>query len=518
MRIDRLDDNREQLYLDGLYENDPQMFHDYSAAIYARLEEENVLDPSESLYEGLLDIYNSRRNGYALLKVILAATLMFHAHDIGKLSTPPTAHPGMTPYEFAGNLNDFYRRQRQCDRAYTQMEQAMMFLQGMSNLPSFTNATQQLIHELKQIPPTIPLPRKYCYPALPQTLMAHPAAQQVTRTDTNPSRTAATINVAQVTMPSEAMRRAGHGRDGDRGNSRERDRRSHSVERRGRADGTRNPSQHRGHIKTERNLDHQCQACATNGHTHQDCRLLPKITAILEYITHNPGDAKDHMQQYKKQQSPSALKAAREKMIKVLQGRLSEDDDIDDIMDQLSENYTAGQNQDDHSASICHIATTPFDDTHHIQIIQETPPDTSADIQNAIHPIRYLDLSQVYIMPISQRVSEDRLEVHPMQLDPVCLSKALGQIHLDNRRDLADTGASVSATSRLDILHELSTRTSYDIMGYDGRKTRATGQGLARLQNPVTGTVEEMLFVYIPSIQGTIMSLEHHAKTNPNIH
>jgi hypothetical protein len=127
-------------------------------------------------------------------------------------------------------------------------------------------------------------------------------------------------------------------------------------------------------------------------------------------------------------------------------------------------------------------------------------------------------MNQVYIMPVSQRASEDRLEEHPMKLDPVCLSKALGQIHLDNRRDLADTGASVSATGRLDILHKFSTRTSYDIMGYDGRKTRATGQGIARIQNPITGTVDEMLFVYIPSIQGTIVSLEHHAKTNPNIH
>jgi hypothetical protein len=168
-------------------------------------------------------------------------------------------------------------------------------------------------------------------------------------------------------------------------------------------------------------------------------------------------------------------------------------------------------------ASICHIATTTVEEKHQL-IIQETPPDTTADIRKAIHPVRYPGMTQVYSMPVSQRASEDRLEVHPMKLDPVCLSKALRQIHLDNRRDLADTGAFVSATGRLDILHEFSTRTSYDIMGHDGRKTRTTGQGIAWIQNPITGTVDEMLFVYIPSIQGTIVSLEHHTKTNPNIH
>ena len=55
-------------------------------------------------------------------------------------------------------------------------------------------------------------------------------------------------------------------------------------------------------------------------------------------------------------------------------------------------------------------------------------------------------------------------------------------------------------------------------MGYDGRKTRAAGQGMARIQNLLTGVIEEMFFVYIPAIQGTIVSLEHHAHTHPNIH
>ena len=70
--IYRLDIERETLYPTGLYDSDLDLLYDrYSAAIYARLEEEDVLDPSEALYVGLLQMYNSRRDGYALLKAIL---------------------------------------------------------------------------------------------------------------------------------------------------------------------------------------------------------------------------------------------------------------------------------------------------------------------------------------------------------------------------------------------------------------------------------------------------------------
>jgi hypothetical protein len=68
-----------------LYESDRDLYDRYSTAIYARLEEEDVLDSSEPLYVGLLQMYNSRRNGYALLKAILATTLMVHTHDLGWL-------------------------------------------------------------------------------------------------------------------------------------------------------------------------------------------------------------------------------------------------------------------------------------------------------------------------------------------------------------------------------------------------------------------------------------------------
>ena len=86
------------------------------------------------------------------------------------------------------------------------------------------------------------------------------------------------------------------------------------------------------------------------------------------------------------------------------------------------------------------------------------------------------------------------------------------------QRDLADTGASVSATGMREILHDFTARTRYTITGYDGQVTRAAGEGYAHVRNHATHTIDKILFVYSPTITGTIFSLEHHAQTHPLIH
>ena len=148
IRLDHLDDEDENLFPTGLRDQDPQLYDDYSSAIYARLEEDGVLDPQDPLYKGLLEVYNSRRDGYALLKGILAATVMVPSKDLGALSTPPQPQPGSTPHNFASQLNDFFQGQQQCGRIYKDKEQAMMYIQGMVREPTYTAATQQLMQPL----------------------------------------------------------------------------------------------------------------------------------------------------------------------------------------------------------------------------------------------------------------------------------------------------------------------------------------------------------------------------------
>ena len=66
--VHKLDDPAKVLYPQTIVQ-DPHMYDRYSAAIYARLEEDQV-------YVGLLRLHNSTRDGYIVMKSILAATLL----------------------------------------------------------------------------------------------------------------------------------------------------------------------------------------------------------------------------------------------------------------------------------------------------------------------------------------------------------------------------------------------------------------------------------------------------------
>jgi hypothetical protein len=105
-QVHKLDDPDEILYPQSLV-GDPHLYDRYSAAIYARLEEDQVLDPDNKIYMGLLQLCNSTRDGYSMLKSILAATLLADLRNISILSTPPTAPPGTDPFVYAASLKDF---------------------------------------------------------------------------------------------------------------------------------------------------------------------------------------------------------------------------------------------------------------------------------------------------------------------------------------------------------------------------------------------------------------------------
>ena len=301
-------------------------------------------------------MYNSKRDGYTVLKALLASTLMVQNQDLGRLSTPPTAHPGATPIEFACSFKEFYQSQRQLNRSYTEREQAMMFLQGMATNPSFLLAAQQLIHDLQQISPSVPLPTRFDAENLPLTLMSHPARMPLPST--------ATLNVTQATYNNGRI--ADNNPSHSRRNSFDRSDRSRSRERRPPTTDLSASSQRRhsstprpaGRPQPNRNFDLQCKACATNGHTHADCRMFPKVAAILEYITQHPSDSKDALYQYRKAQHPENRRAAREKIIKVLagqlqQGHLDPDEDIDALAEQLTTDYWL--DTEDGQSSICRL-------------------------------------------------------------------------------------------------------------------------------------------------------------------
>ena len=499
LRIDMLDDPEETLYPADLKHTDPQLLRSYSAAIYAKLEAEGVLDTQDQLFKGLLGLHNSRRDGYQVLQSILAATLLVHAKNIGMQSTSPTASPGTTPHEYACRLADFYTGQRRQKRTYSQREQATMFLQGLVKESDYVSAIQKLLQDLAQIPIEITeLPNRFRFPDLPMTLLTHPATLQ-------PNSNPATINVTNATYRRPADQNSSHsgsrpgsdhkarGRSYDRDASRDRSRSTSTA--------SHTSKQQRSLPKKGRPvLDIQCEGCSTHGHHVSTCKLLPRMAAVLDYITAHPHETKEQLSQFRRLQHPDAKKAstaAREHIIKVLQSAATHED----IADQLT-----GLNYDheDYNASIYRIQHGGRNDEPEVETLYCQFTD---DVTSHIHPVKYPRIDK---MPV-RTVRPPAPKTSPMTV-------AIHQTQIDTRRDLADTGASVSATGDGSILHDFTSTTHYDIKGYDGQSTRAAGQGYAHIRNPRNGTIDKMLFVYVPSVTGTIISLEHHAQTNTSIH
>jgi hypothetical protein len=64
--LEKLEDLSEHVYPADI---DPTSYYHgrYSAAIYTRLEDPGVLDPHDHIYMGILEMYNSSRDGYKVL-------------------------------------------------------------------------------------------------------------------------------------------------------------------------------------------------------------------------------------------------------------------------------------------------------------------------------------------------------------------------------------------------------------------------------------------------------------------
>ena len=202
----------------------------------------------------------------------------------------------------------------------------------------------------------------------------------------------------------------------------------------------------------------------------------------------------------------------------MLQGRnLGEDENIDDVADQLTSEYWP--DNDDYSAVICRMQVTPTAIAHTIEVLHMPPLHSSTDLQATTTPVRLPDCRTMAIPRTTLRTPTVSPVANPTTVSDqpqLCITQGISR--LDNRRHLADTGASVCTTGMRKILHDFTSQSYYAIVGYDGASTQAAGQGTAYIRDPTTGALDKMFFVYVPSIVGTIVSLEHHARTHPLIH
>ena len=492
LRIIHLDDPDIAVYPDTLHPGTP-LYTKYTTAVYARLEEDQVLDVNEHQYLGLLTMYSRSRDGYNLLKGLLAATLMTDAKNIAQLCTPPPADSTAHPYEYASQLDEFFQYQTKFDRPYTQREQALMFLQGMSHVSRFTSAAVQLLHDLDQCPPTSSLPTRFILHHIPITLASHPAALAST-SSTLPtgSYAPARLNVTRAQSPA-VDRQGAPDRNGPR----------------------RYPPRRFGGNPLRQQKDTQCPACFTYGHEVGECRILPKVAACLTYIKEHAPLVQTTLQRYKDQQHPSTRQSTKDMLVQAVYGHLGGDDS--DALEGLIEHLTD---------SLCGPTRIPdnmaeqYDgNIFHLQAQFEDYLATE-DMIEAIHPVKFPLLDQIQRgipspstpVPPSSATSVPLPPIQPTNpSSSPCITLSVTTVQ---QRDLADTGASVSATGMLEILHNFTPHTRYEITGYDGQVTRAAGEGYAHVHNDALSTVDKILFVYSPTITGTIFSLEHHAQTH----
>ena len=229
-------------------------------------------------------------------------------------------------------------------------------------------------------------------------------------------------------------------------------------------------------------------------------------------MNNNPADTRETLTQYRKMMHPDAKKAAKDSYLKVLQSScLPAHTDLDKLGDQLTNVSSWNDGSDDYSVSICNIMAHHHNPLAQILEIQENSG-TSKHLSTHIQPVRFPDERMMRMLrsPMDNIVSQvlPHAEADRQPEQPLLVCHQIGQCaRVDTRRDLTDTGASVSATGRLEILHHFTPHTPYEIMGYDGMVTRAAGQGTAYdVRCKDKEEMEEMFFVYILSIDGTIIS------------
>jgi hypothetical protein len=139
------------------------------------------------------------------------------------------------------------------------------------------------------------------------------------------------------------------------------------------------------------------------------------------------------------------------------------------------------------------------------------PRHTTADLQDVIHPALFPSLASVL---------HSQSSIPPL-LAPCLLPSATVTINLlrfdPSKAKLADGGANCSASGDRSILHDYHPGSRYNIKGVHGESKPATGEGYIHLVNNFGG-IERVLALYSAYINDTVISPEHHASTNPNIH
>jgi Reverse transcriptase (RNA-dependent DNA polymerase) len=510
----------------------PDLLQRYSAAIYTRLEEPGVLDQTISRYKGLIQQHNGTRDGYRVLQQLVRPYLDSHA--LTNIPIRPEYSTTDSIYTFAAALTKYFQAQRRRYRNYPRLEQAIIYLHGAINDSDYTEAARSLLYDLAKLKTTDILDPKFNLETLPGTLDAQRAL--ITPPTAPPQGTR--INAATTR---DNNRRNNTRAYQNRPNNTHTPRTQHqpSTPREyNTGTGTRNPATPG---TPRRTLEVQCEACGMYGHQDpSSCTFLPRVALCLDYIHQHDKSIKGINQAWRHRNNPTVKRLAREQVVKHLHVHLPDhsvseiaqiarsivDDDGDGTalrpiqLDQ--EEPDEPPPTESHHEAVQYNADDdgePYDSTYgsystyqnRIQVLPRlstVPSTATTTIRDEIQPILFPP--RAFLPPTTPRTNIPT--VHP----PSVLIKHIVQI--DSRKHhLADTGANFSVTDDPSFLHDYTNQTSYETTGYDGITTKATGHGIMKILNNF-GKVECHTIIHSQHADGTIISVEHHAKTNPAIH
>jgi hypothetical protein len=239
----------------------------------------------------------------------------------------------------------------------------------------------------------------------------------------------------------------------------------------------------------------------------KDCKFLPRVAACIDCITQHPAGTKEMLSHHRKMMHPDAKKAAKDSYLKVLQSScLPEHTDLDDLADQLTNASSWNDGSDNYSVSICHL-------THHQNTTSDRVQDQiegeldaegltcmdTLDLLQDIQPVRFPDPHIMRMFPSGL----DRIITNVLPSDITQPYHIIGQCaRVDTRRDLADTGASVRATGRIE--NTPSFYTAHTLRN-DGIRRYCHQSSWTRngvCEKPGERGTWGMFFVYIPSVDG----------------
>ena len=523
---------------------DPTLLHRYSAAIYTRLEEPGVLDTRISRYKGLLQQHNETRDGYMVLQQLLRPHID-HV-TLNNFVTVPVYGPTDSIYTFAANMTKYFTDQRRRYRHYGKREQALMYLQGILADQEYTDAAKSILTDLAKLDPAYDdLDPKYYMESLPGTVEAH-------RTLTQPYATVhPRINATST--------RAHQPRD-----TRPRHRTDSSMHRTPSSNSNRPRPPVHGSTGTSTRLDAQCEACGMYGHQDpSSCTFLPRVALCMEYLDKHAKNTKGLTQAWKHRNNPKVKNLMKEQMIKQLQVHLSDrsPQEITDIATSIIEETDLPTYQDHSDWQGTGTADDPIlyydsppstdlHDTQHGAIAYPTPvSDSIPTYQYRLYCTNAPNIGSTHTT-VTSKLASYRAGIHPVHLPPVqyphhpepffyspdtvrhqspahpsddttgptttLVVKKL--VRIDPRvHHLADTGANFSVTDDPSYLHDYTTDTLFETTGYDGVTRKATGHGIMKILNNF-GQMEQHTVIHSADTDGTIISMEHFAKSNPSIH